>query len=269
MPAYDSWARYYDLVHEGLPGDVEFYVGHAVASTGPALEIGVGTGRIAVATAQAGVDTTGIDDSPPMLALCRARKRAAGRMPGRLTLVRADMRCFRIGTAKRPARFRFVGMPYRTFLHLMTPQEQRACLQCVRTHMAKDSVFVLDTWAPDARFLVAASKGGKSERLRRIGRFRLTETKSWIEHYQAHTCDEFHQSLTEIHVFREVNDKGRTLHEEVIPLVRVWSSRREMENLLLLCGFNIEAVYGDFRKSPIDQNSTTFVWVLSKGRALR
>lgn len=268
MPVYNSWAKYYDLVHEGLPGDVEFYVKQAVTSQGPALEIGVGTGRIAVAIAQAGVDITGIDDSPEMLTLCRARKRAAGRTPGRLTLLRADMSNFHIGTAKQTAQFRFIGMPYRTFLHLMTPQEQRACLQCVRSHMAEDGLFVVDTWAPDARFLANASKGGKSERLRQVGRFRLTETGPWIEHYQAQTCNEFHQSLTEIHVFREVNNRGKTLREEVLPLVRVWSSRREMENLLLLCGFNIEAVYRDFHESPADRSGTTLVWVLSKSRAL-
>jgi hypothetical protein len=269
MPVYDSWAKYYDLIHEGLPGDVDFYVNRATASGGPALEIGVGTGRIAVAMAQAGVDVTGLDDSPAMLSLCRARKRVVGRTLGHLTLVRADMRGFDVRTAGRHTQFRFIGMPYRTFLHLMTPEEQRACLRCVRHHMARDSTFIVDTWTPNARFLVNASRGRNAERLRHVGRFRLAESGHLIEHYQAHTCSEFHQCLTEIHVFREMSARGRVLHEEVIPLVRVWTSRREMQNLLLLCGLDVEMVYADFSESPAGDDSTTLVWVLRKGRTLR
>ncbi len=87
MTATDEFAMIadvYDLWSSDMTADVPFYVSEAVGSSGPVLEIGVGTGRVAVAMARAGVDVVGIDVSPSMLQ--RARRRVEGqRLTDRVT----------------------------------------------------------------------------------------------------------------------------------------------------------------------------------------
>src|SRR5919201_4619435 len=75
---YDAIARLYDPWSRAVTEDVSFYVEEAVAAGGPVVELGVGTGRIAVPTAAAGVPVIGVDSSPGMLEVCRERAELAG-----------------------------------------------------------------------------------------------------------------------------------------------------------------------------------------------
>ena len=73
MSSYDRIARVYDPWSASVVEDVPFYVEEAVRSGGPVLELGVGTGRIAIPTALAGVQLIGVDSSAEMLAVCAER----------------------------------------------------------------------------------------------------------------------------------------------------------------------------------------------------
>jgi ubiquinone/menaquinone biosynthesis C-methylase UbiE len=75
--SYDSIAGLYDPWSRSVTEDVDFYVAEARKAGGPVVELGVGTGRIAVPTAQAGVPVIGIDSSERMLDVCRARAEEA------------------------------------------------------------------------------------------------------------------------------------------------------------------------------------------------
>ena len=75
MSAYDKIARVYDPWSRSVVEDVPFYVDEAVRSGGPVLELGVGTGRIAVPVAAAGVRIVGVDLSTGMLDVARERVR--------------------------------------------------------------------------------------------------------------------------------------------------------------------------------------------------
>ena len=78
MSSYDAIAALYDPWSRSVTEDVDFYVAQARKAGSPVVELGVGTGRIAVPVARAGVQVIGIDDSEGMLALCRARAAEAG-----------------------------------------------------------------------------------------------------------------------------------------------------------------------------------------------
>jgi ubiquinone/menaquinone biosynthesis C-methylase UbiE len=65
-PAYDAWCV-------SVTEDIAWYVELAVASGGPVLEIGVGSGRVAVPTALVGIAVVGVDNSPGMLAIAAAK----------------------------------------------------------------------------------------------------------------------------------------------------------------------------------------------------
>src|SRR5262245_49105001 len=129
LDEYASIADLYDHVtlYRDRP-DIAFFVDAAVHAGGPVLEIGCGTGRVLVPTARAGVEIVGLDMSPQMLGICRLRLSSESpAVQEKATLAHADMRRFDLGRA-----FTLVTIPFRPFQHLLTVDDQLACLSCIR-----------------------------------------------------------------------------------------------------------------------------------------
>jgi SAM-dependent methyltransferase len=119
------------------------------------LEIGVGSGRVAVPTALAGIPVVGVDTSEAMLDL--ARRRAAPHAVD-LTLVRADMRELPdLGT------FRLVTVPFRAFLHLRDDEERLAVLRSLYERLEPGGTLAFDVFHPD-RLDIAETHGRWLER---------------------------------------------------------------------------------------------------------
>ncbi len=262
---YDAWAPYYDLIHEGLPGEAEFYVGQAVRIGGPVLELGCGTGRLAIPMAMSGVDVTGLDNSAGMLALCKEKARRIRRLPGKLDLVQADMRDFDLA-----AEFKLVVMAYRTFMHLLTPADQCACLQQVRNHLRDDGVFILNVWAARPSRIVAVRGMHDPGEFLLAGEHHIPDAGIRLVHHHTAEYDEVRQLIIERHRIEEWDHRGRLLREAELPLVRAWVTPREMEHLVRRCGFDIEAVFGDFDCRPLGPEDNEMIWVLrsSRGKSL-
>lgn len=129
-------ARFYDLDLEGFDDDLALYM--EIAAGRDVLELGCGTGRVAVPLAASGVRVTGVDLSPAMLAL--ARDRADG-LPVRL--VEGDMRTLDLGE-----RFGAVFVPLGGLQHMTTAAEVAAALATVARHLAPGGQAVVDVEAP-------------------------------------------------------------------------------------------------------------------------
>lgn len=110
-----------------------------LAGTGPALELGIGTGRVALPLQREGVQVHGIDASDAMLAGLRAKEGGA-RIPVSVT----DFRDFRLET-----RFTLVYVVFNTFFALLTQDDQVGCFQAVERHLTPDGVFVIEAFVPD------------------------------------------------------------------------------------------------------------------------
>jgi SAM-dependent methyltransferase len=147
-------AEAYDRALEGprqpdTTDDVPFYVdlARAAAARGErVLELGCGTGRVTLPIADAGAEVVGLDSSAAMLAIARRK-----RDDGNPRWVEADMRDFDLAE-----RFGLVMIPFRSFLHLLTPADQRACLARVREHLLPGGRFALNFFNPDPRLLALA-----------------------------------------------------------------------------------------------------------------
>src|SRR5690348_357274 len=142
MSAYDAIARIYDPWSRSVVEDVPFYVHEAVRAGGPVLELGVGTGRIAVPIAAAGVEVVGVDLSEGMLEVARERAALAGVT---LDLRRGDMREPPVDGA-----FPLVAIPFRSLLHMETDADRRAVLRAVTRLLDPGGRFVFDVFAPAA-----------------------------------------------------------------------------------------------------------------------
>jgi SAM-dependent methyltransferase len=141
---YDPIARIYDPWSRSVTEDIGFYVDHALASGGPVVELAVGTGRIAIPIAQAGVRVIGVDASPGMLAVAGEAAAAAGVE----NLV--DLRVGDLADPPVPERVPLVICPFRTLLHMQGEDEKLRALRSARELLEPGGAFVFDVFAPSA-----------------------------------------------------------------------------------------------------------------------
>jgi SAM-dependent methyltransferase len=216
---YDEIASFYDPWSRSVTEDVGFYVDEAVASGGPVVELAVGTGRIAVPIARAGVDVIGVDSSPAMLAVARAAAEAAGV---------ADRVDLRVGDLREPPvaeRVPLVICPFRSLLHMETEDEKLRALRAARALLEEGGRFVFDVFSP-SREDIEETHGRWLER--EPGIF---ERADW---------DEGSRTLT----------LSVRSHDSVASFGLHWLSVEEWLRLLDEAGFEVDAVHGWFDRRP-------------------
>jgi ubiquinone/menaquinone biosynthesis C-methylase UbiE len=233
--------RSYDSMHNDessvVRGDAQFYRDLAGRSGGEVLEIGVGTGRVALRLAESGLQVTGLDASSAMLAIA-AEKASAAALTERLHLEQADMRAFDL----TPRRFGLAIVPYRAFQLLLTPDDQLAALAAFRRHLRPDGILVLHLFDPDLRFLLPGSKapiGLLCGVDRQTGR-RVEGT------LETALFDHVTQVRRDLWRYRAFEPDGTVADEETLELSLRWTFRWEMRHLLRLAGFVVEAEFSDF-----------------------
>ena len=137
----DRIAEVYDRI-DALPSDeaeaAEFLA--SLAGSGPALELGIGTGRVAIPLAQGGVEVHGIDASEAMIA--KLREKPGGReIPvsiGDFAAVQAPGGPYRV-----------IFVVFNTFFALLTKEDQVRCFASVASKLTEDGAFVIEAFVPD------------------------------------------------------------------------------------------------------------------------
>ena len=221
MTLYDRIASFYDPWSRSVTEDVGFYVDEALASGGPVVELAVGTGRIAVPIARAGIDVIGVDSSPAMLAVARAAADEAD------VSSRVDLR---LGDLREPPvteRVPLVICPFRSLLHMETEEEKLRALRAARSLLEPNGRFVFDVFSP-SRADIEETHGRWLER--EPGIF---ERADW---------DEGTRTLT-LSVRSDSSATSFGLH---------WLSAPEWLRLLDEAAFAVDAVYGWFDRRPYE-----------------
>ncbi len=264
--------RYYDQTYRRRRGDVRYYVAQARRFGGPVLELGVGTGRVALALARSGFDVLGVDRSEPMLAHARARAEKLPRAAReRLVLEAGDLRTFRAGGAKRArgARlpkggFPLVIAPFNVFMHLYTREDVEAALATAKAHLGRDGRLVFDVLLPYpdglARDPLRLYRAGHVTRPDDGKRYRYSESFEYDPASQVQIVRMF---------FEDEGDDRRTL---VTPLAHRQFFPAELEALLHYNGFAIEERFGGFEGEPLDRGAESQVIVarrVTRARARR
>jgi SAM-dependent methyltransferase len=229
VSVYDSIARLYDPWSVSVTEDVSFYVDEARRAGGPVVELGIGTGRIAVPTAAAGIPVIGVDSSPEMLVVCRERAELAG-VAGLLDL--------RLGELTEPPveeRVRLATCPFRSYLHLLDDETRLEALGAARELLVPGGRFAFDVFAPSKQD-IADTHGRWLER--EAGIF---ERADW---------DTEERTLT----LSVRGESGAT------SFVLAWLSNDEWRALLERAGFQVVGCYGWFDKRPYSGGEDT-VWV--------
>ncbi len=254
---YDPWARWYDLIQPGLPGEAEFYVYEAALRRAPTLELGCGTGRICIPMAMSGVDVTGLDISSAMLDLCAEKLEAVSPVKGRLRLVEGDMRAFRLRR-----KFDLIVMPYRSFMHCLTVEDQLASLRCVREHLAPGGEFILNMWAATPAELNQLHERPRQGPLTTRAIHVVSRAGATVTHHADSWRDDYAQLLHETHRVVEKTPGGRVRFDERMTLTRTWITHREMEHLAARTDLRVKAVYGSFDGEAFGPGATEMIWRL-------
>jgi SAM-dependent methyltransferase len=143
--ADEELAALYDLFYADYAEDVAMYENFARRGDTPSLEIGIGTGRVALRLARAGLEIAGIDGSPHMLARLHNALDAEPAIAKRVRATEADMRDFDLGE-----RFDLAFCAANTFQHLLTTDDQVAALRCIARHLTPGGIFVAKLESPRA-----------------------------------------------------------------------------------------------------------------------
>jgi SAM-dependent methyltransferase len=229
VSVYDPIARVYDPWSTGVIEDISFYVEEALAAGGPVVELGVGTGRIAIPTAMAGVHVIGVDSSPGMLEVCGEHARTAG------VAARLDLR---LGDLRRPPvdeRVKLVTCPFRAYLHLASDEERLEALTAARKLLRRGGQLVFDVFTPSAED--------------------IEETHGlWLERepgiFERADWDSDAQTLT-LSVRGQLGESTMTLW---------WLEPERWQTLLAEAGFALDACYGWFDRRPYAGGEDS-VWV--------
>ncbi len=248
---YDDWADIYDAVHAGLDHDVDFYVAQSQASGGPVLELGCGTGRISLAIAEAGVDVVGIDISPRMIEAAQAKARRRS-LTERCIFQPGDMASLRLAD-----RFPLIAMPFRSFQSMLTVEEQRQALTLARAHLAPGGLLAFDTFNPDVKALANDDLAAVPYHLRDVERADGGTLIIWAQN----GWNPVEQVNDVRMIIEEVSDAGVVERRLIRDFEQRYTFRYEMEHLLELCGFVVEAVYGDFDGGPVTESAEDLVWL--------
>jgi len=225
----DRIAGIYDELY-GTLFDVEATVARLaeLAGDGEALELAIGTGRIALPLKEQGVDVTGIDASEAMIAKLRAK-------PGGddLDVVMGDF-----ADVDVEGRFKLVFVVFNTLFALTTQNEQVRCFTNVAEHLTDDGVFVVEAFVPDAtRFtrhqMVGVDNVGAEE-------VRL----------EASRHDPVNQRVDSQHI---VLRQGKTV--EMYPVSIHYSYPTELDLMARLAGLRLRDRWGGWHKEPFTSDS--------------
>jgi SAM-dependent methyltransferase len=205
-----------------------------LAGTGRALELAIGTGRIAVPLAQRGVPVAGIELSEAMVNQLEAKPGAAG-----IDVTVGDM-----ATTKVEGSFALVYLVFNTIGNLTTQDAQVACFQNAADHLEPGGCFVIEVGIPDLRRLPPGE---------RYQVFDVSEDHWGIDEY-----DVADQGLVSHH-FRLRNGE---IERFSMPFRYVWPA--ELDLMARLAGMRLRERWAGWRREPFTSESRSHVSVWEK-----
>ncbi len=228
-------AEIYDELYSGFdPACIDLLA--ELAGPGPALELGIGTGRIALPLHARGVDVQGIDASPAMVARLAAKPGG-----GEIDVLMSSFARF-----STDRRYRLVYIVFNTFFGLPDQDEQVRCFECVAEHLTADGCFLIEAFVPDlGRFtdLQAVRLIDLSAETIRVDVAKLDPVAQWIES-------------------RHLLLGPAGMRSYPVKLRYAWPS--ELDLMARLAHLRLRARWSSWTKDPFDEASTKHISVYER-----
>jgi len=244
MQNFEKWAKAYDLIYGKYKEDIDFYRKEAHKAKGKVLEIACGTGRIYLEMLKDGADAYGIDISENMLKVLKMKAKKLRLKP---KVYKADMRTFKLDQ-----KFSLIIIPFRSFLHNLTIEDQIKTLKNIKNHLAPNGKFILNFFFPNPEVILKTYGKKIKETIK-------TEGKKYTLINKSYFVDEVNQIVEFIDTLKENN---KTIWEAKFQLAFIY--KREFELLLSLAGFKKWKVYAGFNRKPLKSYKQEMVWIIEK-----
>jgi len=199
---------------------------------GRALELAIGTGRVAIPLARRGVPLTGIELSRPMIDQLRTKADEAT-----IPVIHGDM-----ATTVAPGEFALVYLVFNTISNLLTQAEQVACFRNAARHLTSGGRFVIELWVPELRRLPPGQQA--------------TVGQSEPGYILLDTYDVLRQRVVSHH-FRF--DEGKQAQLFRSPHRYIWPA--ELDLMAQLAGFELETRHADWNGAEFTAESRSHVSV--------
>lgn len=225
----DRIAEVYDTLYPD-PDDAAVHLLYELGAGGRALELGIGTGRIALPLTKLGLEVAGIDASPAMIEKLRAKS-------GGEDIVVAQGSFADFPPELDGERFDLIFVVFNTFFALLTQDEQIRCFHSVATHLTVNGQFVIEAFVPDlTRF-----EDGQT--------VRLTHLSEDTVRLDAAELDLAKQQISSQHML--ITKAGPRLYP--VKLRYAWPA--ELDLMAELAGLSLHHRWGSWEKDPFTKES--------------
>ena len=248
----DPYARIADLYeaeHRGWTDDLDLYQALAARAGDPVLELGCGSGRVAIALADAGYDVRGIDMSEAMLAIARANV-AGRRLP--VAFASGDMRRF---TSQRE--FGLVFCALDTLLHLQSTRDVLDTMASAHRVLRAGGLLAFDIMNPTPDLLAMGD---------RVVRHQSTFAgpgDTEVTHFVSWDIDPDAQTIATTHFYDWLRE-GEAVRRRRTSFRLRYLERDEVEAVLRATGFARSEVYGSAQLDPFEPDSDRMIFVATK-----
>ena len=237
-------ARFYDVIYAHLRTvDQSFFLSEILATKGPVLEVGVGTGRFFFDALSQGADIYGIDVSASMLHQLRKKLD-----PAHLHRVsQQDARSLKLDNT-----FDLVVAPFRVFSHLIDIEDQLCALNSICDHLNPGGRLIFDLFVPDLRIL---QNGIKDET-----DFDGEYAPGWKLKRVISAEPDLISQVNKVTMTLTWDDEGGQKTSSWQFLMRFFF-RYELEHLIARSKLELERIYGDYERHDLSSGSKDFVVV--------
>lgn len=235
----------YDIFNANCVDDIEMYKKMCI-NINQVLELGIGTGRVAIPLAQSGIHVVGIDNSPQMLDALK-KKIDAGNI-NNILYYHQEMQ-----NVMLESKFELILCPFCTFNFLLSIEEQQKALFSVHKVMNEKSKIVFDLLTP-----YTFSDVFQDSSLKHFDSYSCLNENSHIEIYTSSKFDQCNQILSQERVYRKYDNDMLSAEFHSIMRNRMFFLG-EFQMLLNKCGYKILDIYGNYKFSQFSRFSQSLI----------
>ena len=249
----EAWANVCAVISMDSEKHIEFYLEKSKKHPGRILELGCATGRITKGLVAAGADVQAIE---PSLEMIKIANRRIGKLSDirKVTITRATLLGYEL---KPDDTFGMAIVPRSGFMSLLTSSDQQQFLKKVRHSLSSNGCLIIDFQSPHQNIIFGDP--GVLHHVRDVE----GDSEDWVRLllYSQREFDNYEQ-VGRIKVVAEYVNQAGVIAMKVSQDIQVrYTHRWEMNHLLVLSGFEVIGVYGDFCGAPYTCESPNMVWV--------
>lgn len=245
---YDYVADLYD-VYVPATFDIDFFLKETGQTSGEVLELMSGTGRVSIPLLEAGVKLTCVDLSARSNEILEKKLKQLGLHAGVYTMDICELNLART--------FDMIIIPFHSFAHITSADDQRKPLARIHQHLAPGGTFICTLGNPKVR------QKAVDGQLRLLREYPLPDTNGVLLLWVLENQNDQDPQIVEAMQFYEEYDAQGVLHSKrLLELHFRLTGKEQFEELANEAGFRVKALYGDYEYSGFAEESPFLIWIM-------